>query len=405
MRHAPLLALATCLLAAAPPARAADFVPLLKLDALGGQFFFEGENTSFSGNADWVAGVGAKLSERDMLVASWSGQYRRTREVEELVGGGFLTQESLENTASLKYVRALSEDWALKPSVSYKSTLLTEDEEETLGSGLFDYHKLSFGLEGERRGELFKSVRHALSVYAVRFYHYSALAASSEDFGEEISAGDQVLDFNAYDYSISADLLPWEGTLFSASTLVSYRRFIDQPIVTVAGTYEADDRRDWVAAGAASWQQELPGYTLLGRRAQDFAGINLSYTWLDSDQNNYDAARTRFNPDFYDYGELTVGPFYSVKFGEGLSVTAAYDYARRDYRTRPIQSVDGDYGDEAIDLNTHTFTCSLSYPLGGGISAKVQGAWRRTRSNMKFEQTYRYNYDSAHYFAGLSFAL
>ena len=95
-----LLAL-LCVAMSAAPARALEWTPVAKLDAFGGQYFFQGENTNFSGNADWLFSPGMRLGDRDALIPVVSGQYRRTREVRELVGGGFLTQESLDGTVGL----------------------------------------------------------------------------------------------------------------------------------------------------------------------------------------------------------------------------------------------------------------------------------------------------------------
>lgn len=38
----------------------------------------------------------------------------------------------------------------------------------------------------------------------------------------------------------------------------------------------------------------------------------------------------------------------------------------------------------------------------GRLSATAQGTLRQASSNMLYELTYRYNYDSAYYFAGVS---
>ena len=50
-------------------------------------------------------------------------------------------------------------------------------------------------------------------------------------------------------------------------------------------------------------------------------------------------------------------------------------------------------------------TRSLSCPLGKGLSLKAQGSYRRATSNMLYESTYRYNYWTAYYFAGVGWEL
>lgn len=390
-------------------ARAAELIPIVKLDLLGGQFFFENENTSFGGNSNWLLSPGIRLSDQDILVPTLSGRYRRTREVRELIGGGFLTQESLDNLVSVKYIRILGERWSVKPNVSFKNELITESEDEKLGKGLFDYSKLAFGVELERQGLFFKSIRQNATAYGVRFYRYSALSSQSADFGTEIQSGDRVLNFDAYDYSIAADFLPREGMLFTGTLLGSYRPFGDQNLVTVTGEYEAKKRRDLYAVALVGYQQKLPDWKMdIGNftlSLQSVAGLNLGYTLLDSNQHNYDASQTRFNENYYDYGEVTGSPFYFARFNEKLSATVAYDFARRDYGDRPAQEIDATYLTNKIYTNTHSVSLFLSYPVWSKISLKVQGTWRSSGSNMKYETTYRYNYKAYNYFVGLGFSL
>lgn len=383
-------------------ASAVEIIPAAKLAVLGGQFFFQGDNTSFNANADWSFTPGLKLSERDLLIPIVSGQYRRTREVQELIGGGFLTQETLDNTLGLRWVHLLSPEWNVKSTLSYKNEMLTESVSEKLGAGLFDFHKTAASLELERVGQgALRSVRQSLTAYTIRFYHYRALSASTSELGSEVSAGDRVLDFNAYEYSAAVDIVPEEKTLLSFSVLGSLRPYRDQKVVTVAGTYLSRNRFDAYVVAAASARRALPDWGGL----ESSLGLNASYSRLESSQHSYDAQNTRFNPGFYDYGEMAAGPFAALRWRRKLGATLSYDYSRRAYDHRPLQDESGAYGGSAIRLNTHTLNFSASYALGRGFYLRAQGAYRRSTSNMLYESTYRYNYWTANYFAGIGWAL
>lgn len=395
-------ALACGLALLAVAARAVEWTPVAKIDLLGGQFFFQGQNTSFSGNADWLFSPGIRLSERDALVPLLTGQYRRTREVRELVGGGFLTAESLDNAVALKWIHLFSPEWNIKPNLSYKNELITESNDEKLGYGLFDYHKVSLGVELERAGgELFKSVRQSLTAYAVRFYHYRALSAQSAELGAEVNSGDRVLDFNAYDYTLSADASPSEAALLSGSLLASVRPYRDQKVVTVSGEYLSSNRLDVYAVGALSARLSLPRWGGL----ESAVGLNGGYTRVFSNQNNYDAQNTRFNPGYYDYGELSAGPFAAARWRKALSAALSYDFTRRAYDHRPAQDAAGLYGARAIRMDSHTVTLAAGYDLTKRLALKLSGSYRRATSNMLYESSYRYNYWTAHYFAGLGWTL
>ncbi|MCM2305275.1 MAG: hypothetical protein NDJ72_11265, partial [Elusimicrobia bacterium] len=70
-----LRTLLAALLCAAPvtAASAVEVIPGAKVSVMGGQFFFQGESTSFNGNADWSFTPGLKLTERDLLIPIVSG--------------------------------------------------------------------------------------------------------------------------------------------------------------------------------------------------------------------------------------------------------------------------------------------------------------------------------------------
>lgn len=400
-----ILLLAACL-GTAPPAGAAEFVPLLKLEALGGQFFYERQHTSFSGNGNLLFTPAIKFSERDALVPTVSSQYRRTREVRELIGGGFLTQESLDTMVGVKWVHQLSDEWTIKPGVAFKKELITESEDETLGKGLFDYNKAGGGLEFERRGDRW-NLRPAINHYQVRYYSYSALAAEDSELGAEVNSGDRVLDFDAYDLSMTAELLADEETMLSASALGSIRPFTEQNLVTETGEYVPEKRLDAYLLGVLGGQRKLPDWRFLGRDVEHAASLGLSYTQAISNQNNYDASNTRFNPDYYDYGEFSVGPSYALRLDKKFALSMNYEFTRRRYPWRPVQTEDGGYSaaGEKIHLETHTVSWQMTYPLWAGLSLKGSGSYRLSRSNMTYEATYKYNYESAHYFVGLAYSL
>lgn len=398
--------LAAALLVYPVAAQTAEFVPIFKADALGGQFFFDGNNTSFSGNANLLFTPAVKLSDRDMFVPTLTSQYRRTREVRELIGGGFLTQESLDTMLSLKWVRQLSQTWAVKPGLSYKNELIAEAQGETLGNGLFDYHKISAGLEAERRAQIL-NLRLGAAAYTVRYYHYRALAATQQDLGAEVNSGDRVLDFNGYDGVVGVDWKLGEASVLTGTFLSSVRLFREQNLVTESGAYVPTKRRDLYLLGTAGVQRQLPEWSLRRLRAENAAGMNLSFGYLQSNQDNYDASRTRFNPDYYDYSEFSLSPYYAMRLAKKFAATINYDFTRRRYVGRPVQTADGNYSstNDRVYIHTHTVGWQFAYPIWKGLSVKVSGSYRVSASNMTYEKAYKYNYESAHYFAGLSYSL
>ncbi|OGS35616.1 MAG: hypothetical protein A2506_03495 [Elusimicrobia bacterium RIFOXYD12_FULL_66_9] len=88
-----------------------------------------------------------------------------------------------------------------------------------------------------------------------------------------------------------------------------------------------------------------------------------------------------------------------------MTASLSYDYTRRSYDHRPAQDEAGLYTARAIRMDTHTLAVALSYPLPKGFTLKTQGSYRRSTSNMLYEGTYRYNYYTAYYFAGVGWEL
>lgn len=393
------LFLTLCFISPSPLSSQVQWTPVAKLELLGGQFFFEGERTSFSGNGNWLLTPGIKFSENFLLVPTVTGKYRRVREVKELIGGGFLTREELENTAIVKGIYAAGENWKMKLKGSFKNQLLVESKDEKLGKGLFDNNKLGFGWEMERTGTILKSFRFSFDPYGVRFLRYKTLASGSQ-FGSEIKSGENTLDFNGYDSTLALEMKLSEKALLSGMFLGSYRLFTEQKVITTSGLFTDKNRKDFSGQLNLGGSYRLPDSAKL--KLQSLAGLEFSVSFLDSNQNNYDATRTRFNQDFYDYLEFHLSPRMVGRVFGKLDWALVYDFTRRNYTQRVVQKTDGTYGTDKINLNTHTFSYSFKYPLPYRLSLIAQGVYRRSTSNMKFERTYRYSYTAQHYFLGIS---
>jgi len=389
---------------------------MLKLDAAGGRLFFHdygGENDTTTGSADWLMADGLKFSDHDALLPSLNGRYSRSSQVNQIGGGGTLVTQSLDDTAGLRWIRSFGA-WALKPNASYKSELATIDSQEDLGAGLFDFGQESAGAELEWTGQgALKSVRQDFSVSNTDYYHYQP--GRSPLFGAELLSNGRDLNFISYGYTATADLAPWAGGLLSASLGGSYLDYGDQKVVegdTGAKTFTITSRarQDWMGNFVASITQKLPddpgGLPVTGS-----ATLSLGFTALRSNQNDVDKYQSdssvfKFNPDYYSYDEFSAGPLVSLVVAGKLRMSFSYNFARRDYLSRPVQNGAGNYLGGNVYTDTHTLAYSASYPVWpSGLSAQISGGYVASSSNMAFENFYLYNYSYPYAFAGLSYAL
>lgn len=379
-----------------------SLVPLVKIQALGGQNYFEGKFGSFGGNASGIFSPGLRFGNRLTLLPAYTSAYRATREIQELVGGGFLTQQLWNHLFTLKPIVKIG-SLRIKPKGSYKIEWIRETTEEKWGGGLFDFRKAAGGLEVEKEGSRFKSIRGGAEFYAIRFPNYKAL--TSRQFGEEIKSGTRVLDFNAIDGTAAIDVMLFPKSILSFQALTSFRFFPDQFIVTRSGAYSADLRQDFFLYGLLAWRQALPAFSKW--RMATTVGLDFAFHHLSSSQNSYDATRRFFTPKYYDYNEPRFTPRVSFLFADKIGFSLSHEWSWRSYRDRILQDAQGEFSATAkrIDVRSRTLGFTLSYKILKSLSVVGQGSYRISKSNMAFEKVFRYNYSSFIYLMGLAWEL
>ncbi|MBI4368612.1 MAG: hypothetical protein HY547_00110 [Elusimicrobia bacterium] len=408
-----LLGIIAATLAALPLAAEKQWLYLANAQALGGQGFYEGQNSSFDGNFSLQVAPSLILDNNNTIVNSFTSSYRGVRTVEELAGGGFLIQETWENLLTGKWVKKFdSSPWIVKPKLSAKLQFNNESKSENFGDGLFDYHKFSASTEFERKGERWISQRLELAAYSVIFPNYEALSS----FESEIQSGVDVLNFYSYDASYAFDYALGKRTLATIGVLTSWRPYPDQYIVTNSGTYAADKRHDLYGLLRGALYRGVGEYRIMETPIKVIAGIYGAYALLDSDQNSFDASQTIYTEGHYDYKEAALGPSVDFMIGAMQKFSLTYSAIWRNYDTRLVRDLNGVFHNGANDnpyetVNTRTQGINISYSwlftekAWGKLSLLAKAAILWSRSNMAYEATYTYNYDSAGYLIGLGWEL
>lgn len=398
----------------------AQFVPVGNLHISGGQNLYNDKDRkgvwkpdSVGSELSFLVSPSIVLESGNKIIPTYSGSYRNVRLVEEIAGGGFLTSEVANFFAGLKYTRKLGPSpWTLKPFVSFKLEYIVESTDESLGSGLFDWWKYSTGVELEREGDTWKSQRFTLAYYGTQFPNYRSLASTSL-FGSELNTGTKVLNFKAIDAAYGADVSISDRLLSYGAALISHRPYDDQNIVTAAGTYENNKRTDLFSMAGGGIYYAIGQYEPFGVPLKVFVNPGLQYAMLDSDQNSFDATRTKFTPGYYDYNDLITHASFSFHIGNKQKASLGYQYKWRTYTDRLVQDTAGAYHDglsgmpnEKVLQNFRTVTLQYSYLIGnmgwGDLNANFSGSYQKAKSNMAYEVSYRYNYEAAHYFTGLA---
>ncbi len=361
-----------------------------------GQWFFDGKKSALGGNAGVQFVPAYKFSDKFAILPTVESNYRGTRSAEELSGGATLFQDTWENALGVKAVMSPTEKWTYRARVSGRSKWYRETSDEKWTDGLYDYQSASAGGEAERKfGKA--SIAAGYDFTYLHFPNYQSLESSqSGDQAREL-AGTDVLDSNIHMLSLRGHApLPARFNIDVAGYMAP-RLYSDQHVVVLSGLFADTKRVDTTSGVNVSLNRAFRG------PMSSMMAVSLLYGYLglQSNQNHYDARLTTFIPDFYDYDQQSVGLQLQAGFGHTyagpMTADFATTYARRNYRSRPIQDTDGSYMSEKLDTTETAVSAGFGYPLTRNIRARVSTTIGRSRSNNKFEQLYRYNYTNANY--------
>ena len=402
-----LLWAALLLAAACAPAGAVEVEPVYDLHFLRGQYFFEGGHSSLAGNLSGLAAPAVRFNERWELYPSLASSYKGTKEVVDVVGAGTVFQEQMEHRLGVKGVYKVPDTpWRVKPSVSYAAQFLKETKDESFGKGLFDYRKLDMGVEGEYVYKEPFSVRAGFSYFMTHYPNYTSLESQAAlDFqGQPLArelVGDNVLDAHGQMLNLAGEL-PWRGLLLESGYTFMHQRFGEQRVVNEAGLLDDASRNDYLHALNAGVRYPVK----FGPRLKGAASFDMAFALSHSNQNNYDAQRTRFIAGHYDYRELRFSPGARLSVGDQdwpttFSLNASV--ALRSYPNRPIQDSAGTYQGDSFSQTNYMLSFTAARPVAPRFKALFNVQYGIARSNQEFEQFYSYNYSATNYLFGLSY--
>ena len=368
---------------------------------LGGQYFFGGEESSLSSNASLMLSPVIQFNDKWSLLPIYTGAYQGTKQVTDLVGGGTLFQELQDHRISFKGLYTPGPGWRIKPNLSYKVELLKETKDETWNHGLFDYQKPNVGAEVEYVYQDPFSIRAGYDFYAILFPNYKSLESQVSQLSREL-AGDKVLNSYNHALSLGGSLSLPRSSVLELEIDTTLRQYPDQHIVLASGELSQPTRRDQIQSVSAGIKTPVP----LSKRWRLLTQVGLGLAWNQSDQNGYDAQRTRFIPHYYDYLDYRISPGFQFFYGpqdRPLILGLSGWVSTRDYSKRPVQNSEGTYGSEKIHTWSSAATASMSYPVAPHFALQLATQLGWNSSNMKYEKLYRYNFHTATYLIGFSY--
>jgi len=378
----------------------AQIIPVGNVSLGGSSSYFESENQTNGLDFNFVFVPAIKLSEKTSILPGIYLNYSGAKSVQELLGGGTLYQDELGANINFRYIRKLSEYSKLKFKTGYKIDYLRETKDESLGDGLFDYNKLTFGVENELKNFLgFDKFQVSVDYFGVKFPNYVTLAESS--YGKEVSTeaspspGGNILDFGAVSiFNRGLKYLTLDSVL-NYTFIYTYKDFSEQRIVKADGSFSNDTRTD-----------NKIDLSVLYSKYQDnlkFSwGIKTNLSFNLSSQDHYDAERYEYTENYYDYTEYMIGPVFSKKFSS-LKTDLSITIGSKLYKDRKVQDENGSYKTEKIKNVYTAISLKGVYPLMEKLKVFLEYNLLNQSSNMKYEQTYKYNFTTFNFVLGLNY--
>ncbi len=397
------LFLAASLFLAPFPLAAARYYPFMDTSVYLGQHVFEGDASGFAGNFSLTYVPAVKFSEKFGLLPSYRTSYEATRSVVDLAGGGQLFQASMSHDLLVKGLWSPSPKWRLKPSVGLGAEFLRETKDEKLFDGLFDYYKPSAGLEIEWIQNPREQLAVSVNYYHILFPNYSSLESSVSSGLGRAQQGENVLDSQNLageaSYTLPFVFPDLRLTLSYGQTLTGYG---EQKVVAASGDLTAEERSDRYQSYVAS----LMYPARLGAGLRCLFGLDARESRRGSNQNFYDARRTQFLENFYDYRERTYRPRLDFLMGDrGGSLALGFLWVERSYDNRPIQNAEGRYLAEALTLTEKAFTVDIKIPVAARLYLRAKSAFSQSDSNTDYEKIFRTKYQFSNHLIGLQYEL
>ncbi len=382
------------------------FLPLVNADLMGGQSFFKGETSSFGGHCSLDLVPALRLREGTYLLPRYSVAYVGSSLAIEIEDESYLYQQIMDHALSLKLLKKKDNGGVFKLSGGYMMEYLRETRDEKWGHGLYDYGspygEVELGKEFEDKAmQLFSF---GYRYYGMSFPNYESLASK---LGLDLS-GQDVIDSDNHKIFVLTDILTKQDVFVRLGydfLLTGYR---DQKVELSTGEFSGEKRKDKSNRIECTFGYDLPAKRLGsmsgGQTMNSYLELVLAFKTKRSNQNYLDPEAIDYIEGYYDYNRFDVKPSITYKFSPlGLAVALGYRFTARLHPNRFAQDIEGFFTDKKLRSWTHEVGLKVSYDIRYGISAAAAGGYSSVKSNNSYEVLYTYNYESAHYLAGLSY--
>jgi len=296
--------------------------------------------------------------------------------------------------------------WFIKLTPLATWNIMKETPDDDWGDGLYDY--TDYGVEAELRHIISgaSSEQHyssAFEYYKRTYPNFTTLISSTTVTPPEVHEK----DYHGLKYSARAErnYTNLGGWYFEPYLL--QKLYSDKHTVNDDGTLDLNEDRHDYEVGLNF------GGTYLPRNLSRFQlSLDNDYVINNSNMSYYDTRNTLglgddvFTDKYYDYQSFSIAPGveYAHPIGNEKSIRLrlGYDYTVRWYSDRKAQFSNGDYRSQDQHDQEHTYSAILRIPLIKSVDFVVNYALNHVDSNQKFEDFYRYSFDSYSIKTGIS---
>lgn len=373
-------------------------IPIFTGQASVGSSYID-KDSSPGANLNFDMSPVLKFSDRTSLLPRIGINYNGVMTATYISDYGNLHQQILDSMANLKLVHELLRNsLKLRIEAGYKKEYARETRDEDWGSGLYDYDNVFFsgGIEKNIKSN---TIGIGYRVSDFKFPNYTTLSSQE---------GKELMGVNTFDNNLNRIFL---NSTFSIMR-TRYRRcylnfdadfdtvkYSDQKIANSDGGYNSDKRSDNVISAAPTIV-----YTTYDFERDNTVGLKIAYAGKSSNQNNYDVDNLKFISHFFDYAQTGIEPFFIVKFHpKEIRLKVGYAIDTKNYTDRLPQDENGDYTAEKTYTRKSTLNMGLVYPFSKKWELSFLFLTSNNSSNMKYEKYYKYNFNSASLFFGLSY--
>lgn len=369
---------------------AAEFKPLVNLEARGGYAATEGSTSSGLGQVDFSAVPALQFGRRTWLPTVYFNAGGQERPIEE--GTTFVRTASAGFKPSL--VTDLGDGWGTEARVQALRNWNIESLGENWGTGIYDYDQYGAGA-GLTLPKSLTGFGLVLGVDLAHRnypnYHNIAAAAALTD-----NKNYYVKDFYSVAAKVTA-LFDWHQLCISYSP--ELRSYTDSYVVVLGGTTDlSKPQQDVLHAIDATCGFSLsPKLGLM---------LSLNGSFNDSNQASFDSASLTYIPNFQNYASETLSltlPWALDGLWDGLQIIPAYSINLRQTQ-KPVQDSSGAYLSDKQADTEHDFSLNMSKTLNWGIAWVTGGSYRSVSSNQQLVRGTLNSYNYWQATTGLAYA-